>query len=376
MDAYESSFAAAAFHPRFEGGKSAGTLRIQQRAVRFDGGGQSVSLPLEGLDIRVGGASDRIVFFAHPRHPEWSIYTADRAVLDDASFRDNPHAAGIVGKIRSGKRKRVATGFAVVGIIVAALWGLLLLKDPLVRMVVRRVPPQLEQKLGDLALRQILLTNSTITDARVTEPLDEMLQTITTGAGLRQTFRIHVIDDDAVNAFALPGGHLLFNTGLLLAAESGEEIAGVMAHEIAHVTEQHSLQQIVSTIGVFALVQALLGDVSGIIAVAADGGARLLTKSFSRDAESEADEQGLALLQAAQIDPRGMLSFFEKMKAREQESGVAAAGEALALLSTHPATSRRIEQLTAEVDRMSKQTEYRPINLDREKLAAAINEAR
>ncbi len=376
MDTHETSYAAAAFHPQFEGGKCAGTLRVQRGAIRFEGEGQTVTLPFDGIEIRAGGAEDRLIFFAHPRHPEWSIYTSDRNVLDDPGFREHQGTAAMIRKIRSGRRKRIASALAVVAVILAALWGLVILKDPLVRMVVRRVPPQVEEKLGDVALRQILLTSSTITNRKVTEPLDEILGRLTEGAELRQTFRIHVIDDETVNAFALPGGHLLLNTGLLLEAESGEEIAGVMAHEIAHVTEQHSLQQIISTIGVFALVQALFGDVSGLIAVAADGGARLLTMSFSRDAESEADERGLAFLQVARIDPRGMLSFFDKMKAKEQESGMAAAGEALALLSTHPATSRRIEHLTAEVDRIGKETEFRPIELDMKKLAAAIGEAR
>lgn len=376
MDTHDISFAAAAFHPRFEGGKSTGTIRIRQGAVRFDGGSQTVSLPFDGLDIRAGGASDRLIFFAHPRHPEWSIYTADHSVLDDRSFRDHQHTAGMVRRIRFGKRKRIVAGFAIVGLVIALLSGLVLLKEPLVRMVVRRIPPQLEQKLGDLALRQVLLTSGTISDRGVTAPLDAILERLAAESGMTQKFTLHVVDDESINAFALPGGHLLFNTGLLLAADSGEEIAGVMAHEIAHVTEQHSLQQIVSTIGVFALVQALFGDVSGIIAIAADGGARLLTMSFSRDAEREADDVGLALLQSAEIDPRGMLSFFETMKAEQEKSVVGKVAETLAILGTHPATSERIDRLTSEVDRMHGETQYRPVNLDQKKLAVAIGEAR
>jgi predicted Zn-dependent protease len=153
---------------------------------------------------------------------------------------------------------------------------------------------------------------------------------------------------------------------LILAADHPEEIAGVLGHEIAHITEQHSVEQIISSLGVFAIVQAFFGDISGLAAVIIDGGARLLTMSFSREAESEADDIGLRYLQAAGIDPSGLLSFFEKLRKTEGISG----GPALALLSTHPATEERIRDLHRKIKSLERRP-YRRLDVD----LAAVQQA-
>lgn len=369
----DHAYEATAFHPRIEGGRGTGTLTIGHGTVRFEGSGQSASLPFAGLEVRRGGASNRLIFFEHPRHPEWSIYTTDTSILSDERLLAEESVLRSIRRIRGEKRRGMAIGTIIVAIFVAAVLGLIQLKDPLVRAVVRRVPPSVEAKLGDVALRQILLMSETVTDPRINEPLEGLLSRISTATGSAHTFRLHVIDDESVNAFALPGGHVLFNTGLLLKAESAEEIAGVMAHEVAHVTEQHSLQQIVSTIGVFALVQALFGDVSGLIAVAADGGARLLTMSFSRDGERDADSKGLEFLQKAKIDPGGMLSFFGKLK-NEEKGAAEGAAPALQLLSTHPATDERIERLTEEIAKLRAEGKYAPLEFDLAAMQEAIRD--
>lgn len=369
-------YQATAFHPRIEGGRGSGTLTISHGTVRFQGSGQTISMPFAGLEVRRGGASQRLIFFEHPRHPEWSIYTTDSSILSDERLLADESVRRSIRRIRGEKRRGMAIGVIIVAAIIASIYGLVLLKDPLVRAVVRRVPPSVEAKLGDVALRQILLMSETVSEPKINEPLEGLLSRIATASGSAHTFRLHVIDDETVNAFALPGGHVLFNTGLLLKAESAEEIAGVMAHEIAHVTEQHSLQQIVSTIGVFALVQALFGDVSGLIAVAADGGARLLTMSFSRDGERDADSKGLEFLDRAQIDPGGMLSFFGKLHDEEKNAAPAGAAQALQLLSTHPATDERIARLSAGIERLRSEKKYAPLEFDLAGMQAAIREGR
>lgn len=375
MPIAETPYSAAAFHSDFDGGRKTGTLYVGSSAIRFEGEGSSVSVPIRDLQLRAGGAGERLIFFTHPRHPEWSLYTSDRSVLDHPSLMADSGTAAAVARIRSQKRK----GFAIAAAMFAAIFGVLallvFLKDPIVRMVVRRIPPSIEQKLGDVAVRQVLLMQNTVTDRRVVAPLESLLARLVRAAGTRQTFRLYVVRDSNVNAFALPGGHVLINTGLLEKAGSGEEVAGVVAHEIAHVTERHSLQQLVSTIGVFTLVQLLLGDVSGIIAVAADGGAQLLTMSFSRDAEREADRRGVDFLQNAKIDPRGMLAFFAKLQEEEKVLAGGKAGEALELLSTHPTTGDRIAALQRDIERRGNPADYQKLDLDLAAIKAALSNA-
>ena len=345
MDEYRAS----AFHPKFDDGRESGTLMVRHDGIRFVAGRASVDLPFSGMELRVGGASDRLIFFSHPARPGWSIYTDDRTILSNTSLREAAALAPALRRIRRSRAKSWAITLVVFAALIAALWGLLHLKDPLVAVLARRVPPAVERKIGEVGLRQIALSKSTISDERIVEPMRKLLEPIArAAASTRYRYELNVVDDPAVNAFALPGGPIVLNSGLILAARSPEEIAGVVGHEIAHITEQHSVEQIISSLGVFAIVQAMFGDISGLAAVIIDGGARLVTMSFSREAEREADEVGLKYLAAAKIDPRGMLSFFETL--REQE-GVAGA-PALALLSTHPATDDRIRHLEARIRRL------------------------
>ena len=153
-----------------------------------------------------------------------------------------------------------------------------------------------------------------------------------------ETLEFHLAERPDINAFAAPGGVVVVNSGLLKKAASAEEVAGVLAHEIAHVELRHSLRQIVRSAGLRVIFGALAGDYDAL------GGwaAQLGELKFSRDAEREADRRGLERLAEARIDPAGMLRFFETLE--KAEAGAPAA-KVPAVLSTHPATKERIAWL-------------------------------
>ncbi len=155
-------------------------------------------------------------------------------------------------------------------------------------------------------------------------------------------WKIHVIDDPkTVNAFATPGGYLYVYTGLLLAADNEAELAGVMAHEAGHVVARHSARALVQAYGLEAIAKAALGEDPGTvgqIATALVGGGVQL--AHSRGQETEADEYGAKYTTAVGYDPRGLVSFFQKLKAQEgQVPGF------LKWLSTHPTSAERVDYL-------------------------------
>ena len=164
-----------------------------------------------------------------------------------------------------------------------------------------------------------------------------------------------------VNAFALPGGFIVINSGLIMEADNASEVLGVLAHEMAHVTEQHGIRNIISAAGIFLLFDALLGDVSGVLAVLADAAPLLINQSYSRQFESDADKLGFHFLVAADIDPSGLVTFFEKLKQQEQQQLAAIEDEetrdriqdSLGFISSHPATEQRIENLRALLENQS-----------------------
>jgi predicted Zn-dependent protease len=155
-------------------------------------------------------------------------------------------------------------------------------------------------------------------------------------------WQVFVVDDvKTVNAFATPGGFLYVYTGLIKAATSEAEIAGVLAHEAGHVTGRHSARQMVNAYGLQAVLGMALGNNPNQLAQAAGaiaGKGALL--AHGRSEETEADELGARYASSAGYDPRGLIRFFEKLQKGEGNTpGI------LTWLSTHPATSARISNL-------------------------------
>jgi predicted Zn-dependent protease len=170
-----------------------------------------------------------------------------------------------------------------------------------------------------------------------------------------------------VNAFALPGGYVVVFTGLIKEANSPEEVAGVLSHEINHVLQRHGMERIVKTLGVMAVAAIVLGDQQGLIGLARQLGVEIVTLKFSRDQETEADTTGLHLLRKAKVDPAGMIAFFERLAQSEKEQ------QRIELFSTHPMSAARAERLKAERASLPKFSPE-PFAFDWEKVQASLKE--
>src|SRR5690606_10756383 len=119
----------------------------------------------------------------------------------------------------------------------------------------------------------------------------------------RYKYDFYIVDNATLNAFALPGGDIVFHSSLILKADTAEELLGVLGHEITHVEEQHGIRNVLGSAGIYIIASAVLGDVSGVLAVLGGAAPLLLNQSYSRRFESESDEKGYALLKRANIDP-------------------------------------------------------------------------
>ncbi len=148
----------------------------------------------------------------------------------------------------------------------------------------------------------------------------------------------------------------------------------MLAHEVAHVTLQHGMRQILGTAGIYTLIQAIFGDAGGLIAVIAENSAFLLTQKYSRDYEREADERGMAYLADAGINPKGMADFFNRLLKAQEKNAVTRAGDALNFLSTHPTTQERIEHLRQKMETPDQQTQYISLAPDFERFQSMLKE--
>ena len=192
-----------------------------------------------------------------------------------------------------------------------------------------------------------------IDDPVVTEYVNRVGQNLVRNSDARVPFTIKVIDSDEVNAFALPGGFFYVNSGLILRAQEESELAGVMAHEISHVTARHGTKNAtkgemmqLATIPSDALRSCRLGRLwlyEGLnIAIP------LTYLKFSRDSEREADFLGLQYMYKAGYDPNAFVTFFERIQADEKRRP----GTIPKVFSTHPPTPDRIEAAQKEIARI------------------------
>lgn len=197
-----------------------------------------------------------------------------------------------------------------------------------------------------------------IDDPIITEYVNRVGQNLVLHSDSKVPFTIKVIDSDEVNAFALPGGFFYVNKGLLLAADNEAEIAGAMAHEIAHVTARHAMEnQTKGTLmQVGAIVATILtGGILGEVIYNAAGFFLPLTfLKFTRGAEVEADRLGVQYMYAAGYDPNAMSTMFEKLLAKNKKKP----GTISKLFTSHPQTTDRIDASRALVARFPEREEY------------------
>lgn len=352
-----SPYLAHAFHEGFAQGRAAGDLSVSAAGFCFRCDTQSVTIPLAGARLTLGGASDRIVFIAHPDFPDWSLYTSDRAILRDPVLAAHPELTVALGTMRRKRVRNWAVFAAISAVLIAIPLVLLLNMGWLTSIAARQIPASWEEQLGRTAFGQYQVQADMIQDPQTAKLLAELTDVLTQSlSDSRYQFRFHVVRNPSLNAFALPGGYVVVNSELLLRADSAEEVLGVLAHEISHVTSQHGTRNLIGSAGLYLTVQAALGDASGLLATLAGAAPFLLSQKYSRGFENEADAQGFELLQRARIDGRGMVSFFEKVKAEEEKMRAKAreqlgegAGAVLTdmpeFLATHPTTDSRIERM-------------------------------
>jgi predicted Zn-dependent protease len=229
-------------------------------------------------------------------------------------------------------------------------------------------------EMGRQYSRQVESSAKLITDPVITEYVNRVGQNIVRNSDAQVPFTIKVVDTDDINAFALPGGFFYVDSGLILAADDEAELAGVMAHEIAHVAACHVARENTrgQLMNLASIPLIFVGGGVGIVAQNLVGLAMPMGfLSFSRSFESEADFLGVEYMYKSGYDPQALTSFFEKVKAMEKHKP----GSIAKAFATHPQTPDRIEKTQQEISTLlPAKVEYKLDTSDFEDVKTRLSE--
>lgn len=317
-----------------------------------------VEFPLSGLKLQWGGANNKLLFLSHPTKPGWSIFTRDRTLLSHLQASGAPQLAKEISALKKSSRKNLRRSLYVLVLLLGLLTATTLLWKPFVATCAYYIPFSWEKKLGEAVFLGIKRDTTIIENDDLRAEFKKLLEPLTTAVGpMSSELEFYLAKSDSLNAFALPGGKVVVNSKTILEAGRVEELFGVLAHEISHVSHRHTARQIITVLGVYTVVDIVLGSGVGTVAAVTQGASYLLQQGFSRDQERDADRTGLGYLQAAQIDPNGMIEFFQRIE-REHDKDIplGEVEKSLSFLSTHPATADRISELRELIKAAPSQT--------------------
>lgn len=328
-------FSVLLFGPGLPSGGAVTDCLIEADGIRLTKHAQFI--PFANLTARVGSFDHNQLQLAWQYQDQtWMLIPTD-LVNQKQLIKLLPN--GVIDGLGRWKRATLSQHLVwkTVGYSLASIAVLLLLivwqYDAVVTWVAGRIPISTEYKLGESVLASLTAQKSLVNKGIAVDAVKKIGDRLTKGSAYK--YQWHIADDPAINAFALPGGIVIINKGLIDKADSANEVAGVLAHEIQHVEQRHALKNMITSSGVAAAVLMLFGDANAVMMIMAH---QVSAQYFSRQAETDADMKGVALLHKAKINPSGLATFFKKMQ--QAFKGKANGPE---WLSSHPDTNNRIK---------------------------------
>ncbi len=233
--------------------------------------------------------------------------------------------------------------YAALAALVVA--GFIFYAPKLAESSVAFIPDEVDAKIGDMVIEGFA-ENPVCTAPEGRAALDKLTTHLFAAAAGNYT--IHALrDDETINAFALPGTHIVVMSGILDFMEDQDELAGVLAHEAGHIEMRHSMKKLVHNLGLGIAFSMMTGDVSGVGNILR--ATRMLGDiQYTRENEVDADEYGATILKRSKMNPTGLMRMFERLR---EKYGIDEDSRIVSLLSDHPPTDQRVEILSrAEIE--------------------------
>lgn len=370
----QPSYPGGLFHADLPGGRSGALIKLIRAELVAEAqceGQPQFAIPLHECQLDLGGASGKMLFCRNADR-SLTIFSEDpsfTAAIAQSAYGTLETQLQSLRAKRRGEANRFRIG-AVVATLVFALvcvggyFGVL----AAARTAVRALPIRIDEQIGEMAIQSLVSEQRLDANHPATVLTREIVKRLQPHAAIPEmNFRVLVVESDEVNAFALPGGQMVVYTGLLKKAQTPEQVAGVIAHEMSHATLRHGLQSVSQSLGIVAAMQFLVGDIGGLVSFGSQIAQKSILTSYSRAAETEADLEGARMLHEAGIDPGAMAEFFGLLNAELGDIP-----DVAAWISTHPQHARRVENIAQLLQGLPKK-EYRSLDLDLQAAQQALH---
>lgn len=351
MNANNQGFEASLFLPEFGNEVVRGQIFIDRQTVRFVADGLSEEIPAHLVKVTLEEGGER-VYFTDPRRPELTIFTADQSVLEAPTTWQcetiRSQVTQTLGRRELWRRLRI-TAYFIAGCVLAVMIASWVFGQ-IVRSAARRMPPGWEQKFGEKEMVEVqklfLVEDDSNRVAQIAAAAAPLIAVLPPD---QRNLKFYIVDTDMPNAFALAGGQIVVTKGLLDMVDRPEQLLGVLAHEMAHITQKHHARKVITAAGPRVVFGFFLRSRSGLMNVLTIGSGILVAQGFSKEYETEADEVGWDYLVKARIDPRGMIEMFEKFRSWMGARNLVRLPEAF---ESHPDLQKRIALLERKAKKL------------------------
>jgi Zn-dependent protease with chaperone function len=305
-------------------------------ALEVEVDGDRFFWPLEhgGMEWERTVSTLRITFGEHPRRV---IITRDKLFI--STFVKRMQYAGRRGVYdRTLSLARKGPLFFFLGLVALVVVGYLWVLPFTAERLALLLPLEVDRQIGQASYNSVMLGMDEDSTRSV------VLQRFGDKLALSEKFdlRFHLVESDQVNAFAMPGGDIVVFSGIVDGMEHPEQLAALLAHEATHVDERHSMRMMVRQMAGYLFLSLLVGDVNAVVGLLAENADNLRNLSYSRNLETDADRHGMERMQAAGVDPKGMVQLLQLLEAEAGDMP-----DELSFLSSHPLTEERIAKANA-----------------------------
>lgn len=331
------------------------TVCVTDHTLTVQNNSTSTEIELSNLEVKLGGFSEDRIIMINKLTGE-SIVTKDHAILDDLTHTNIPgdilkQAKTVRFGIKTRPGQRLASwGFAIGGIIVIAAIAYAIL-DPLTFYIASHMPSSIEKEMGNSVLENYAKSHELENTSSKARRVKKLGTKLVENLKLRNyDFNFYIEPSKEINAFATPGGNIVVLTELIKKAND-DELACVLAHEIGHVVQRHSLKAALRNAGLLTTLQVITARSNEAAADVLSGLIQVDGLRFDREQEKEADLTGIKLAWESGFNPSALIDFMHKLEKDSSEKN------SLSILSDHPMPSDRASYIEAEVQSLQQQAE-------------------